>query len=214
MWRCTGSAKRSRTERTRNGSSKGRRCRSCSAPSLVSIITPSDARTRFGSAQTVKSSRLSNSRASSCDVTSQPPSAGTHETGSKSRRRSSALTRLSRSRSANSMAPPIGKRALRAALSASSTTTCGISSPIRAMLLRGACRDISRERLDAAPRGESPSAERPSKYLLRGPRPACPPDSSTEARPLPAGLALSALAARSISGDGARARDVGRPRRR
>ena len=55
----------------------------CSSPSVVSIITPSEARTRFGSAQTVKSSRrLSSSRASACEVTSQPPSAGTHEIGS------------------------------------------------------------------------------------------------------------------------------------
>ena len=59
-------SKRSRTGRMRNGSSNGARWRACSAPSLVSIITPSDARTRFGSAQhgEVASRGPSSSRAS------------------------------------------------------------------------------------------------------------------------------------------------------
>ena len=59
----TGASKRSRTARMRNGSSNGSRWRSCSSPSLVSIMTPSEARTRFGSAQTVKSSRRRAARA-------------------------------------------------------------------------------------------------------------------------------------------------------
>ena len=161
MWRCTGSAKRSRTGRTRNGSSNGCRCRACSAPSLVSIITPSDARTRFGSAQTVKSSpRLSSSRASSCEVTSQPPSAGTHEIGSKSRRRSSAADAAVELEIGELDArSPIGKRALRAAASASSITTCRTSSPIRrcypAARSRIVGRLVARRR---APRRGSPTS--------------------------------------------------------
>ena len=75
---------------------------------VVSIITPSDARTRFGSAQhreVVARGRAAR-RASACDVTSQPPSAGTHETGSASRSRSSAPMRAVLARSANSIAAP------------------------------------------------------------------------------------------------------------
>ena len=114
-------ARAPRSARARGARGTARRTAAAAARArrrrCVSIITPSDARTRFGSAQTVKSSPpASSSRASACEVTSQPPSAGTHEIGSRARRRSSAPTRLSSSRSANSIAAPAGKRALRAAV--------------------------------------------------------------------------------------------------
>ena len=92
---------------------------------------------------TVKSSpRPSSSRASSCEVTSQPPSAGTHEIGSKSRRRSSARDAAveleigeldARRRS--------GSARCARRLSASSSTICGTSGSIAPMLPRGALDD-------------------------------------------------------------------------
>src|SRR4029450_8331048 len=100
-----------------------------SVESLVSTITPSGARTRFGSAQTLKSSVLASTfRASGYAVTSQPPRAGTHETGSASRSRARASTRPCSSRSANSIPAPTGKRRRRSASSASLSSTWGTST--------------------------------------------------------------------------------------
>ena len=108
-----GSPNVSRTARMRNGASNGARCRVWASPCEVSIITPSDARTRFGSAQTENSSRRpSTERARSHDVTSQPPSAGTHDTGSAARRRASAGCG-SASSSASVTAAPSGNAAAR-----------------------------------------------------------------------------------------------------
>ena len=67
---------------------------------------------------------LSICRASAWPVTSQPPSAGTHETGSASRSRSSAASRPASSRSANSIDAPTGKRSRRAASSSGVICTC------------------------------------------------------------------------------------------
>ena len=78
------------TSRIRNGRSNGARIRVCSSASAESIISPSDARTRFCSTSTVVAVRgLSASRAAAWPVTSHPPRAGSHDTGSASRSRSS-----------------------------------------------------------------------------------------------------------------------------
>ena len=109
---CGGGLRRSRrrTGRPPRASGTGARrapaCACARRASEVSIIRPSDARTRFCSASTVVAARgLSASRACAWPVTSHPPSAGSHDTGSASRRPSSAASPPGRPRGRRTRSP-------------------------------------------------------------------------------------------------------------
>lgn len=81
-------ANRARTASSRNGRANGSRWRACSAPSRESMLDPTTCAVEKRGSSTVKTSesRITSS-ARSRRVTSQPSSAGSHETGSCSRSR-------------------------------------------------------------------------------------------------------------------------------
>ncbi len=84
----TSPEKWSRTGAARNGGANGRRWRSCSAPSVSSMLRPTTWAVEKRSSSTVKlPASLIARRARSRRVTSQASSTGTQETGSCSRRR-------------------------------------------------------------------------------------------------------------------------------
>ncbi len=85
----------------RNDATNGSRCRPCSAPSSESMLGPTTrAVEKRGSSTVNRLLSRSTRRAMSRRVTSQPPSAGSHDTGSRARsRRSSGADRRQARRS-------------------------------------------------------------------------------------------------------------------
>ncbi len=106
--RSTISVNRAPTAASRNGRANGSRCRACSAPSSESMLGPTTSAVEKRGSSTVKvsGSRITRSARSRL-VTSQPSSAGSHDTGSlaRSRWRSGCGSRSSASTVADA---PIG----------------------------------------------------------------------------------------------------------
>ena len=86
--RATTSVKRSRTGCRRNGRANGARWRACASPSRVSMLGPTTCPVEKRGSSTVNvSAAPMTCSASSRRRTSQPPSAGTHASGARSRNR-------------------------------------------------------------------------------------------------------------------------------